>query len=122
MSTLKKTLVVGASPNPARTSYEAVKRLVRHQHPVVAFGIRAGNIEMTPIVNEKPHDTNFHTITLYVNPEIQKEYMEWIISLRPQRLIFNPGAENDSFADRARAAGIEVLEACTLVMLSVGNY
>ena len=119
---MKKTLVIGASSNPARTSYEAVKRLVHHQHPVVALGLRPGRIEMTPIVKERPTDADFHTVTLYINPEIQKEYMDWIISLRPQRLIFNPGTEHDLFAQKASTAGIEVLEACTLVMLSLGNY
>lgn len=118
----KKTLVIGASQNPQRYSYLAVQRLNAHNHPVIALGKRTGSIGDTIIETEhKPFD-NVDTVTLYLNPVRQKEYYDYILSLHPKRIIFNPGAENDELYELARAKGIEVEEACTLVMLSTGQY
>jgi predicted CoA-binding protein len=117
----KKTLVVGASPKPSRYSYEAVVRLKHHGHPVYAYGLREADIMGTPIQTEWPAE-KFDTITLYLNPYWQQDYYERIIKLWPKRVIFNPGTENPRFVDRLEKAGIEVEEACTLVMLSIGNY
>lgn len=118
----KKTLVIGASENPQRYSYLAVQRLTAHQHPVVALGKRPGRIGNTVIETEhKPFD-NIDTVTLYLNPGRQKEYYDYILSLHPKRIIFNPGTENDELYELARAKGIQVEEACTLVMLSTNQY
>jgi predicted CoA-binding protein len=117
----KKTLVLGASQKPSRYSYEAVVRLKHHGHPVYAYGLREAEIIDTPIQTEWPVE-EFDTITLYLNPYRQQDYYERIIELRPKRVIFNPGTENPHFMDRLEKAGIEVEEACTLVMLSIGNY
>ena len=118
----KKTLVIGASQNPQRYSYLAVQRLNAHNHPVVALGKRPGNIGNTVIETEhKPFD-NIDTVTLYLNPVRQKEYYDYILSLHPKRIIFNPGAENDELLELAKSKGIDVEEACTLVMLSTQQY
>ena len=116
------TLVLGASPKPTRYSHLAVKRLREHGHTVVAVGRSDGRIEDVPITREFPTGDPIHTITLYVNEDHQRGLEERILALRPRRIIFNPGAENRALARRAKEAGIDVLEACTLVMLSTGQY
>ena len=117
----KKTLVVGASPKPNRYSYEAVVRLKHHGHPVYAFGLREAEIMGTPIQTEWP-DSDFDTVTLYLNPNRQQEYYQRILNLKPNRVIFNPGTENPEFMEQLRKSRIEVEVACTLVMLSLGKY
>jgi predicted CoA-binding protein len=118
----KNTLVIGASANPSRYSYLAVQRLTANQHPVIALGIKAGVIGNTPIDTEKKHFDQVDTITLYINPSRQKEYYDYILSLHPKRIIFNPGTENDELAGLAEEKGIRTMEACTLVLLSTGQY
>ncbi|MCB9186378.1 MAG: CoA-binding protein [Flavobacteriales bacterium] len=117
----KKTLVVGASPKPDRYSYEAVVRLKHHGHSVYAFGLQTAEIMGVPIHTEWPSE-EFHTVTLYLNPMRQQEFYSKIIQLNPKRVIFNPGTENQQFMELLRKQGIEVEVACTLVMLSLGNY
>jgi predicted CoA-binding protein len=118
----KKTLVLGASDNPYRYSYLAVEKLKRFNHPVIAMGRKEGNINETQIITEKKTLTGIDTITLYLNADNQKQYYDYILSLQPKRIIFNPGAENEELEEIAKANGIEPLEACTLVLLSVGKY
>ncbi len=118
----KKTLVIGASTNPARYSYMAVKKLTAHQHPVVALGLKKGLIGDTEIETERKVFDQIDTITLYLNPSNQKDYYDYILSLQPRRIIFNPGTENDELFERAQQKGIEPIEACTLVLLSTGQY
>ena len=120
--TEKKTLVLGASDNPSRYSYLAVKRLRNHGHPVVAIGRKHSFIEEIEINTEKIQWDNIDTVTLYLNPTHQTEYYDYILSLHPQRIIFNPGAENNELALLAREKNIEILEACTLVLLSTNQY
>lgn len=122
MNDKKKTLVLGASDNPSRYSYLAIHRLNNHGHPVVAIGRRHTLVADIPVGTEKKPFENIHTITLYLNPAHQKEYYDYILSLNPHRIIFNPGAENDELFLMARKKGIHVLEACTLVLLSTGQY
>jgi hypothetical protein len=118
----KKTIVIGASENPARYSNLAVKRLIAHSHPVIALGKKKGSIGNIVIETEKKQLENIDTVTLYLNPIHQKEYYEYILSLHPKRIIFNPGAENDELAALAQKNGIVAQEACTLVLLSTGQY
>lgn len=118
----KKTLVIGASENPARYSYLAVKRLAANQHTVVALGNKPGKIDNVVIETEKKPFENIDTVTLYLNPARQKEYYNYILSLNPRRIIFNPGAENDELAELAEKKGIMPQEACTLVLLSTYQY
>ena len=118
----KKTLVLGASDNPARYSYLAINRLIRNGHPVVAVGRRKTSVAGVEIDKEKKEFTNVDTVTLYLNPFNQKEYYDYIISLKPKRIIFNPGTENEELYDLARKNHIQTMEACTLVLLSTGQY
>jgi uncharacterized protein len=118
----KKTLVLGASNNPDRYSYLAINRLRGKGHPVVAIGQRqvmAGDVAIE--TEKKPFD-GVDTVTLYLNPTRQKEYYDYILSLHPKRIIFNPGAENPELFALARANGIQSLEACTLVLLSTNQF
>ena len=118
----KKTLVLGASQNPQRYSNMAVKKLAAHGHPVIAIGRRAGNINDIDIITEWPKQADVDTVTLYLNPENQKPYYEYIISLKPRRIIFNPGTENDELENLAAKQGIPTTQACTLVLLSTDQY
>jgi predicted CoA-binding protein len=118
----KLTVVLGASPNPERYSYLAVNRLTAHGHPVVAIGKRAAAIGAVPVITEHPPLENVDTVTLYMNPLLQKEYYDYILQLRPRRIIFNPGTENDELEELARKNNIVPQEACTLVLLSTGQY
>ncbi len=118
----KLTVVLGASPNPERYSYLAVNRLTAHGHPVVAIGKRAATIGEVPVITEHPALENVDTVTLYMNPLLQKEYYDYILQLRPRRIIFNPGTENEELEELARQHNIRPQEACTLVLLSTGQY
>jgi len=122
MAEKKKTLVLGASPNPARYSYLAVQKLRAHQHPVVAIGRRRGQVADVEVTKEKLQENNVDTVTLYLNPKNQVEYYDYILNLHPKRIIFNPGTENDELIEKARANNIKPVIACTLVMLSTGQY
>jgi len=113
---------MGASENPSRYSFLAINRLKNNQHPVVALGRRKGIVAGIEIETEKKEFTGIDTVTLYLNPMHQKEYYDYILSLHPKRIIFNPGTENDELAELALQQGIIPLEACTLVMLSTGQY
>ena len=118
----KKTLVLGASPNPSRYSYLAMNRLKQKGHDVVAIGTREATVNGITIEKEKKEFENVDTVTLYLNPQRQQEYQDYILSLHPKRIIFNPGTENDELWQKAKDAGIQPVEACTLVMLSTGQY
>lgn len=118
----KKTLVLGASDNPSRYSYLAVTQLQSSMHPVVAIGNKKGQIGNTAIQISKISIDELDTITLYLNPSNQKEYYSYIVGLHPKRIIFNPGTENDELEQLASQQGILTMEACTLVMLSTGQY
>ncbi len=120
--TTKKTLVLGASENPGRYSNLAVKKLTSHGQPVVAIGKKKGSINGIEIETEKKAFNNIDTVTLYLNPLHQQEYYDYIFSLHPKRIIFNPGAENDELEELAQQKGIVTQEACTLVLLSTGQY
>lgn len=118
----KKTLVLGASTNSTRYSYLAVNRLSSKNHPVVAIGLKEGKVGNVDIVKGQPAETDIDTITLYLNEHNQKAYYEYILSLKPRRIIFNPGAENYELEEMAKKQGIETMEACTLVLLATGQY
>lgn len=118
----KKTLVIGASENIERYSNLAVKKLLKNEHSVVAIGNKKGLINSTVIETEKIPFENIDTISLYLNPDNQKEYYNYILSLNPKRIIFNPGTENDELEVLAKQNGIITEEACTLVLLSTHQY
>ncbi len=116
------TLVLGASPNPARASHAAVRSLVAKDKKFIAIGNREGEIMGHHITRELPENQSVDTVTLYLNPQRQEGYIDDLLELKPRRIIFNPGTENPEFARRAAAMGIEVDYACTLVMLATGSY
>lgn len=122
MTSNKKTVVLGASDNPSRYSYLAVKKLRAYEHPVVAVGKRNGKVADVDIVKDHMPVDAVDTVTLYLNPANQREYYDYILELRPNRIIFNPGTENDDLIRRAKENGIEPVVGCTLVMLSTGMY
>ena len=118
----KKTLVLGASLNPARYSYLAIQRLTAYNHPVVAIGLKEGETAGVKIETEKVAFDNVDTVTLYLSPKRQAQYYDYVVSLNPKRVIFNPGTENSEFYSILRANGIEVEVSCTLVMLATKQY
>jgi predicted CoA-binding protein len=122
MAQTKKTLVLGASGNPARYSYLAINKLRAHGHPVEGIGLSEVRVSDIDIRKDKPTLEGVDTVTLYLSAAHQREYYDYILSLKPKRIIFNPGAENDELADLAKENNIYPQEACTLVLLSTGQY
>ena len=118
----KYTLVLGASSKPDRYSYKAVIMLRQHQHPILAIGNKIGQIEHIPIEMEQRLVAGIDTITLYLNENRQKQYYDYIFALHPKRIIFNPGAENEELMQLAKQHDIQCEEACTLVLLSTGQF
>ena len=118
----KKTLVIGASTNPARYSYLAIQSLREHGHDVVALAKRAGHVADVDIQTEFPENEEIHTVTMYVGPKNQPEYQQLLLDLHPERVIFNPGTENIDLIVSLETSGIEVVEGCTLVMLNGGHF
>lgn len=119
----KTTLVLGASSNPERYSYKAIKSLQNKKIPVIAIGKREYDLPDLKIRKGLPQDIGpVHTVGLYLNAGNQKEYYDYIISLHPERIIFNPGTDNDEFSDILQEEGIEVINGCMLVMLACGNF
>jgi uncharacterized protein len=117
-----RTLVIGASENPERYSNLCIRRLRQYNHEVLAVGLKDGEVNGVKIQKQKEQFKDVDTITLYVNPSRQRDLYDYILSLKPRRIIFNPGTENPELETMAEDKGIEVVEACTLVMLSIGNY
>lgn len=122
MSKNKPTVVIGASPNNDRYSYKATISLQKHLHTVYPIGIRKGTINGLEIITDKPLLENIDTVTLYVGLDNQPAWIDYILSLKPKRIIFNPGTENPDFEALAQSKGIKTEEACTLVLLSINQY
>lgn len=119
-----KTVIIGATPNPSRYAFIAAGMLMEYGHEIVPVGIKKGELFGKPILNmrEQPHISDVDTITLYIGPDHQPEWYNYLIGLKPRRIIFNPGTENREFEQLAIRNGIEPIEACTLVMLRTGQY
>lgn len=118
----KKTLVLGASSNPARYSNFVIQKLISNGYTVVAIGKREAEVAGVKIETEPLNFRNIDTVTLYLNADNQKEYYDYIISLKPKRVIFNPGAENPEFYKILKEKNISFEEACSLVLLSTNQY
>lgn len=118
----KKTLVFGASLKPNRYSNYAIQRLVANNYETVAFGIKKGEIEGVEIDTELVAYKQIHTVTLYLAAKNQKAYYEYIVSLNPKRVIFNPGTENPEFYNILQEHNIPFEAACTLVLLATNQY
>lgn len=121
---MKKTLIVGATANPGRYAFMAARMLNDYGHEIVPIGIKKETVLGKEILNlrEKPMLTDIDTITLYIGPQNQPEWYDYLLSLKPKRLIFNPGTENNTFEKMAEEQNVEVVEGCTLVMLRSGQY
>lgn len=118
----KKTLVVGATEKSGRYANLAAYSLLRHGHEIELLGLKEGQIEGNPIQTGQPALADIDTVTMYVGPQNQLKLYDYIKHLKPRRVIFNPGAENPEFEKQLQAEGIEPIQACTLVMLSIGTY
>lgn len=118
----KKTLVLGATPNSGRYAYLAANRLVRSGHSIVNVGLKSGEVAGVPIERPEVIHDDIDTITLYVGPQHQEELYDYILNTHPRRIIFNPGTENSELRRKAEEKGIETEYACTLVLLSIGQY
>ncbi len=118
----KKTLVLGAVPDPGRYAYKAVSLLKKKGHMPVPVGIRKGEIEGLPIIAPENFRGKIDTVTLYISPKHQDQYVDFILSAGPKRVIFNPGTENEKLKRILERNGIETVENCTLVMLRTGLF
>ncbi len=118
----KKTLILGATTNENRYAYLAANKLVKNGHTIINVGIKAGEVAGVPIEKPETLHTDVDTITLYVGPQHQEGLYDYILNTHPKRLIFNPGTENSELRRMANDKGIETEYACTLVLLSIGQY
>jgi len=118
----KKTLVMGASTEPSRYAYKAVKMLQRFGHPVVAMGKKEDDLDGIKIEKGAAPFDGVDTVTLYLNPMNQRPYYDYIIELSPKRVLFNPGTENPELYSLLRQNHIDIEVGCTLVMLSTNQY
>lgn len=105
-----------------RFSHKAVHKLVVNGHETVAFGLKEGEINGVAIDTELVQYEDIHTVTLYLNPSVQPDYYEYILSLQPKRVIFNPGTENSDFCQMLKEKEIACEVACTLVLLASNQY
>lgn len=119
---MKKTLVIGASTNPSRYSYKAIQMLTSNGHPVLAIGNKEGEVSGVKFITRKAIYENIDTVTLYLNKKNQESFYEYIIALNPKRVLFNPGTENVELQILLNKNNIAFEEACTLVLLSTGQY
>lgn len=121
---MKKTVIVGATNNPSRYAYLAAQMLNEYGHEIVPVGIKTGEVMGKTILNirEKPSVSGIDTITLYIGPAKQPEWYDYLLGLKPKRIIFNPGTENEEFERKAKQQGVEVVEGCTLVMLRSNQF
>ncbi|KQS35182.1 CoA-binding protein [Pedobacter sp. Leaf194] len=119
---MKKTLIIGASPDSSRYAYKAAHMLTRFNHQIVNVGIKRGEVAGVAIEQPEKIHNDIDTITLYIGPALQAQYHDYILATKPKRVIFNPGTENYDLEKLLDANGIEPIEACTLVLLSTGQY
>jgi uncharacterized protein len=120
----KKTVIIGATTNPSRYSFIATEMLVSYKHEIVPVGVKKGEVVGNEILNisQRPKIEDVDTVTLYIGPQHQPEYYDYLLSLNAKRFIFNPGTENSEFAKLVEESGAEAIEACTLVMLRTNQY
>lgn len=119
---IKKTLVIGASSNPNRYSFLAIQKLTLYGHPVLAIGKKEGEVSGVKFTTEKGMFEDIDTVTLYLNKKNQEVFYDYILDLNPKRVIFNPGTENEEFEILLAQHNIAFEKACTLVLLSIGEY
>ena len=119
---MKRTLIIGASNNPTRYAFKAANDLMKNGHDIIPFGVKRGEVIGVKMENTWNPNWDIDTVTMYVNSTIQEQYIEDIVALKPNRVIFNPGTENPFFYSILEKNKIQYEEACTLVLLSIGAY
>lgn len=117
-----KVLVLGASLNPRRYAYHALNLLAEKGHEVIGVGREQGEVAGINIRTDFEDVSDIHTVTLYVNPSIQKQYIDQLIDLKPERVIFNPGSENPVLIEQLKVHNIAYTFSCTLVMLRTNGF
>ena len=117
-----KTLVLGASLKPERYAFKAVLNLLRNNIDVIAMGLGEGKIGSVSITKPYVPLKNIHTVSVYLAPNRQQVYYDYIIDLKPHRVLFNPGTENPELTRLLDLDGIQWENACTLVLLSTNQY
>lgn len=118
----KKTLVLGASTQTDKYSYKAISMLVDKGHSVLAIGQKSGEVAGIKIHTKAIPLKNIDTVTLYLNPQRQRDYYNYIIDTKPKRVVFNPGTENPEFYQLLEQNNIQYEVACTLVLLATNQY
>jgi predicted CoA-binding protein len=119
---MSKSVVLGASSNHSRYSNKAVRSLLKRDHEVVPVGTKTGEIKELEILTGKPAIPDVDTVLIYIAPNRQSDYYDYVLSLKPRRVIFNPGTHNQEFIDLVKENGIEAVEDCALIMLNAGEY
>jgi len=122
MNDAKLTLVIGASEKPERFSNKAIRKLRSYGHPVEAIALRPGEVDGVVFKTGFPELKDIDTVTLYIGPARQPQYYDYLLGLKPKRIIFNPGTENPEFIRKIKEHGIEPVEKCTLVMLDTDQF
>jgi predicted CoA-binding protein len=115
-------VIIGASTNPDRYAYRAALALQAKRHEAISVGLKEGEVNGIKILANMPEIKDVDTVTLYVGPRNQPYWYDYILGLHPKRVIFNPGTENPEFEEMLQKNNIQPVEACTLLMLSIGNY
>jgi predicted CoA-binding protein len=120
----KKTVIIGGTPDPSRYAYLAAQMLTSYGHEIVPLSIKTGTVFGVEIldIRQRPVIDGVDTVTLYIGPQRQPEWYDYILSLKPKRIIFNPGTENEVFEKMAEEQSVEALQACTLVLLRSRQY
>lgn len=122
MSESKKTMVLGVSPDPSKRAYKVCQKLLEKGHTIRPVGIREGMVDNTPIITTNTDPEQVHTVVIYLRAERQKSWISYILNSGPERIIFNPGAENEELIKKAKTKGIEILYECTMLMLSSNRF
>jgi uncharacterized protein len=119
----KPTMILGASSKPDRYANKAQQLLKEHGHTTLPVNPAETEILGDPVIkNLSDYQGELDTVTVYLRPERLQPLVDELIAMKPKRVIFNPGTENSQLQSRIAAAGIEVEEACTLVLLRSGQY
>ncbi len=113
---------MGASTHAYRYSNVAIQKLVAAGIEVVALGASPGKVGIVNIHTEPEDWSLIDTVTIYLNPYHQQGYYQYLLDLSPRRVIFNPGAENDELRNLLDKNGVQTQYACTLVLISTGQY
>jgi predicted CoA-binding protein len=119
---MKKTLVFGATSKPDSAAYKVCACLQNSGTEIIPWGIRTAKINGLKILMGLPFISDIHTITIFIDSEKQKQYYNYFFSLNPERIILNPGSENNELKKLAKLKGIKVIEKDTLEMITKGVY